>query len=90
MANMSESIIRLICRARKNDSHIQGSTPRIANGVAPVKEGGQPDRCGDGGKMGGGGVGIRVYRGGDGQPRAIPDEIRVWEWEGENNVTRGG
>ncbi len=87
MANMSESIIRLICRARKNDNHIQGSTPRIANGVAPVNDGGQPDRCGDGGKMDGFRVRIRIYRGGDGQPRAIPDEICVWEWECENSVT---
>ena len=31
-------------------------------------------------------MGIGVDRGGDGQPGAIPDEVRVWGWEGE----RGG
>jgi len=33
--------------------------------------------------MGGGGVGICVDRGGDGKPGAIPDEMRLREWEGE-------
>jgi len=38
---------------------------------------------GNGREMGGGGVDVCIYRGGDGQPGAIPDEVRLRDREGE-------
>ena len=65
------------------DSHIECTAPRIAEGVAPVKEGCREYGGGNGREMGGGGADVGVDRGGDGQPGAIPDEMCVWKGEGE-------
>ena len=65
------------------DGHIECTPPRIAEGVAPVKEGCREYGGGNGREMGGGGVGIGVDRGWDGKPGAIPDEMRLREWEGQ-------
>ena len=80
---MTECVICVVCQAGKHDDHIQSPPPRIAEGVAPVEEGCRPDRGGNGCEMGGGGVDVGIYRGGDRQPGEIPDEVRLREWEGE-------
>ena len=61
-----DRVIRLVGETRENDRDIEGASPRIADGIAPVEEGCRPDRGGDDREMGGCGVVVCVYRGGEG------------------------
>ena len=72
-----------MCETGGYDDHIEFTAPRLADGVAPIKEGCREYGGGDRREMGGGGMDICVDRGRNGEPSAIPDEMRVWDGEGE-------
>ena len=80
---VSERVIRLVCQTGENNRDIECASPGIADGIAPVEERCCPDRGGDDREMGGCRVGVCVYREGEREPRTIPDEMCVWNGEGE-------
>lgn len=83
MVHVSERVIRLVGQTGENNRDVERASPRIADRIAPVEDGCREYGSRDDREMCGFGVGICVYRGGEGEPCTIPDEMCVWEWESE-------
>ena len=86
----SECIVHVMGETGGYNGDIEFTAPWIADGVPPVKEGGREYVVGNGREMGGGGVCVGIYRGGEGQPGTIPDEVCLRDREGEGGGGGGG